>query len=119
MTRNNLLVSALLVVTSAMADQRQTVVIHGDKVDKTVTTITFQGDKAVISFADGSAQTVDRAAFAVYISNLNTTAINTTTVDKKTNGQCHTIDGMKVYKPTRQGIYIKDGKKMVMGRKQR
>ena len=119
MTRNNLLVSALLVVTSAMADQRQTVVIHGDKVDKTVTTIAFQGDKAVISFADGSAQTVDRAAFAVYISNLNTTAINTTTVDKKTNRQCHTIDGMKVYKPTRQSIYIKDGKKMVMGRKQR
>ena len=55
MTRNNLLLSALLVVTSAMADQRQTVVIHGDKVDKTVTTIAFQGDKAVISFADGSA----------------------------------------------------------------
>ena len=77
------------------------------------------GGRLSYSFADGSKQTVDRQAFAVYISNLNTTAINTTTVDKKTNGQCHTIDGMKVDKPARQGIYIKDGKKMVMGRKQR
>ncbi|MCI5915941.1 MAG: hypothetical protein MRZ57_00530 [Bacteroidales bacterium] len=119
MTRNNLLLSALLVVTSAMADQRQTVVIHGDKVDKTVTTIAFEGDKAVISFADGSKQTVDRQAFAVYISNLNTTAVNTTAVDKKTGSQCHTIDGMKMDKPSRQGIYIKDGKKIIMGRKQR
>ena len=102
-----------------MAGQRQAVVVHGDKANKTVATSAVDGDKAVISFADGSAQTVDRAAFAVYNSNHNTTAINTTTVDKKTNGQCHTIDGMKVYKPTRQGIYIKDGKKMVMGRKQK
>ena len=119
MTRNNLLVSALLVVTSAMADQRQTVVIHGNKVDKTVTTIAFQGDKAVLTFADGNTQTVDRSAFAVYISNINTTAIKNTTVGKNIIGQCHTIGGIKVDNPTHKGVYIKDGKKIVRGKEGR
>lgn len=112
MIRKLLLFATLSVATSAMADQKQTVVIHGDKVDKTVRTIAFQDDKAIITFADGNRQTVDRSAFAVYISNINTTAIGKTTVGKKASGQCYTIDGVKVDKPTRKGVYIKDGKKI-------
>ena len=112
MIRKLLLFATLSVATSAMADQKQTVVIHGDKVDKTVRTIAFQDDKAIITFADGNSQTVDRSAFAVYISNINTTAIGKTTVGKKASGHCYTIDGVKVDKPTRKGVYIKDGKKI-------
>ena len=119
MIRKLLLFAAMSLAASAMADQKQTVVIQGGKVDNSVRKIAFQGDKAVLTFADGNTQTVDRSAFAVYISNINTTAIQGTTVGKNGTGQCHTIDGLKVYKPTRQGIYIKDGKNMEMGRKRR
>ena len=119
MIRKLLLFAALSVAASAMADQKQTVVIQGGKVDNTVRKIAFQGDNAVITFADGNTQTVDRSAFAVYISNINTTAIKGTTVGKNITGQCHTIGGVKVDKPTHKGVYIKDGKKIVKGKEGR
>ena len=119
MIRKILLFTALSVAASAMADQKQTVVIQGGKVDNTVRKIAFQGDNAVITFADGNTQTVDRSAFAVYISNINTTAIKNTTVGKNVTGQCHTIGGIKVEKPTHKGVYIKDGKIIVKGKEGR
>ena len=119
MIRKILLFAALSVAASAMADQKQTVVIQGGKVDNTVRKIAFQGDNAVITFADGNTQTVDRSAFAVYISNINTTAIKGTTVGKNITGQRHKIGGVKVDKPTHKGVYIKDGKKIVKGKEGR
>ena len=119
MIRKLLLFAALSLAASAMADQKQTVVIQGGKVDNSVRKIAFQGDKAVLTFADGNTQTVDRSAFAVYISNINTTAIKGTTVGKNVTGQCHTIDGIKVDNPTHKGVYIKDGKKIVRGKEGR
>ena len=119
MIRKLLFFAALSVAASAMADQKQTVVIQGGKVDNSVRKIAFQGDKAVLTFADGNTQTVDRSAFAVYISNINTTAIKGTTVGKNITGQCHTIGGVKVDNPTHKGVYIKDGKKIVKGKEGR
>ena len=119
MIRKLLLFAAMSLAASAMADQKQTVVIQGGKVDNSVRKIAFQGDKAVLTFADGNTQTVDRSAFAVYISNINTTAIKNTTVSKNVTGQCHTIDGIKVDNPTHKGVYIKDGKKIVRGKEGR
>ena len=119
MIRKILLFAALSVAASAMADQKQTVVIQGGKVDNTVRKIAFQGNNAVITFADGNTQTVDRSAFAVYISNINTTAIKSRTVGKNITGQCHTIGGVKVDKPTHKSVYIKDGKKIVKGKEGR
>ena len=58
MIRKLLLFAALSVAASAMADQKQTVVIQGGKVDNSVRKIAFQGDKAVLTFADGNTQTV-------------------------------------------------------------
>ena len=119
MIRKLLLFAAMSLAASAMADQKQTVVIQGGKVDNSVRKIAFQGGKAVLTFADGNTQTVDRSAFAVYISNINTTAIKNTTVGKNITGQCHTIDGIKVDNPTHKGVYIKDGKKIVRGKEGR
>ena len=119
MIRKLLLFAAMSLAASAMADQKQTVVIQGGKVDNSVRKIAFQGDKAVLTFADGNTQTVDRSAFAVYISNINTTAIKGTTVGKNVTGQCHTIGGIKVDKPAHKGVYIKDGKKIVRGKEGR
>lgn len=119
MIRKLFLFAAMSLAASAMADQKQTVVIQGGKVDNSVRKIAFQGDKAVLTFADGNTQTVDRSAFAVYISNINTTAIKNTTVGKNVTGQCHTIGGIKVDNPTHKGVYIKDGKKIVRGKEGR
>ena len=119
MIRKLLLFAALSVAASAMADQKQTVAIQGGKVDNSVRKIAFLGGKAVLTFADGNTQTVDRSAFAVYISNINTTAIKNTTVGKNVTGQCHTIGGIKVDNPTHKGVYIKDGKKIVKGKEGR
>ena len=79
MTRKHLLTLVLAVVfcLPMMADKVQTITINGQAVEKTVVSLTFEGDNVVLHFADQTTQSADMDGVVVVFSDaVLPTAIN-------------------------------------------
>lgn len=101
----------LLSALTCHADQKQTVVVNGSQVQKSVKNISFQGTNVILTYADGSTQTADRSAFLIRIKGISTTGISKPKATNNTNEKCYSVDGKRISKPTQNGIYIKEGSK--------
>lgn len=96
------------------AGQKQVVVIDGNRVDKNVKTVSYQGTKVHITYSDGTTQTADRSAFAIYIKNMAATAVTMPKVERAGNGKCYTVDGKAAGKASHRGVVIQGNKKRVV-----
>ena len=104
----------VLSVFHAYADQKQIVVVDGNYVGKSVSNVTFQGTKANITYSDGSMQTVDRSAFAIYINGIAATAVEKPKVNSGVQEKHYTIDGKALGNVQHKGVVIKGKKKHVV-----
>lgn len=103
----------LLSVLTCHADQKQTVVVNGSQVKKSVKNISFQGTNVILTYVDGSTQTADRSAVKINFKGIATTGISASKAEKKHSNQCYSLDGKRLSQPFKKGTYIKDGKKII------
>lgn len=101
---------ALAVSASAYAqDVKQVVTINGTANEKTVQTITFEGDNVSLLYSDGTSETADMEAVAISFE-YETTAITVSSVSE--NGEAkkiYDINGRQVRSTLDalpQGVYI-------------
>lgn len=113
-----LLACSLLATLAAQADGgvRQTVTIGGQTVAGTVTKITFDGDNAVLTFADNTTRTA--APEQVNISFIyDVTAIERVAASDVAKGPVYTLQGQYVGQDVThlaKGVYIVEGKKFIV-----
>lgn len=119
MNRFFLVLFAALLASSAMADNKQTVVIDGHGVDKTVKQITFNGDNVVLTFTDESTLTEDMSLVKMSFAYGPATGITSAekTFPQALKGNVYNLNGQLVGTSTKglgKGIYIVDGKKLII-----
>lgn len=107
----------VLLSTAAMADNKQTVTIDGSPVSKTVSEITFNGDKVTLSYVDGTDDTQDMSLVKLSFAYTTTGISNIETNNKVLAGKVFNLNGQLVGTSTQnlnKGIYIVNGKKVII-----
>lgn len=103
---------------NVLADTDQDVIIAGNMVEKSVTSLSFEGDNAVVTFAEGDQQTVDMGELSITLSYSEQTAIESVAIDTApTTGKIFNVAGQYVGNVTKtlgKGLYIIDGKKIIV-----
>ena len=103
---------------NVLADNRQTVTVNGQPVDKTVKEITFNGDNVILLFSDNSTQTEDMSLVQLAFSYGPATGINQLeTVQEALQGKVYNLNGQLVgdsIDGLAKGIYIVNGKKVII-----
>lgn len=119
MNRFYLFVLAALLSANVLADNKQTVTINGQTVDKTVSEITFDGDNVTLSYSDGTSATEDMSLVKLAFAYDNTTdGIGQVETAKQTlQGKVFNLNGQLVGSSTEglaKGVYIVNGKKVII-----
>lgn len=96
---------------SMQAENVQTLTINGEKVEKQVARITFEGDNVVLAFSDKTTQTADMESVILSFVPQDLTAIGTI---QNPVGKTLSIDGLEP--GTEVLIYNAEGKKMLSAR---
>ena len=110
---------AALFSTYGWADNKQTVTINGQSVNKTVTEITFNGDNLTLTYSDGTSEESDMSFVKLAFSyDTNSTGINQVeTVKQSLHGKVFNLNGQFIGTSTEglaKGIYIVNGKKVII-----
>lgn len=117
MNRFYLLLLAGLLAVNVMADNKQTLTINGTPVDKNVEAMSFDGDDVILSYSDGSSDKEDMSWVNLAFE-YETTGIGQVEVANKVlNGNVYNLNGQLMGNSTvglRKGIYIVNGKKIVV-----
>ena len=105
--------------TYVWADNKQTLTINGQSVDKTVAEITFNGDNVILSYSDGTSAESDMAFVKLAFSYETTpTGINQVeNVKQSLQGKVFNLNGQFVGTSTEglaKGVYIVNGKKVII-----
>ena len=98
----------LTFVMSAQAGNVQTLTINGEKVEKLVARITFEGDEAVLTFSDQTVQKADMESVKLSFAPEDLTAIGTI---KNAVNKTFSIEGLEP--GTEIIIYNADGKQVM------
>jgi len=113
-----ILIAALLpmMCLQMQADNVQTVVVNGAKVEQFATQLTFDGDQLTLLFDDGSQLTTDLEQMKITFSDDTSDNIEPTTVadSDERNTPVYDLRGQKVGEkqlPQQKGIYIIGKKK--------
>ena len=119
MNRFFLALFASLLASYAMADGKQTLMVDGHSLDKTVSQITFDGDDVVLVFADETTQTTDMSLVKMVFTYDSSTGISPMERTKplSQNGKVYNLNGQFVGTTTKglsKGIYIVNGKKWIV-----
>ena len=101
----------LSVAFTAQAGNVQTLVINGEKVEKVVARITFEGDNVVLTFSDQTAQTADMENVKLSFTPEDLTAIGTI---RNAVNKTFSIEGLEP--GTEIIIYNTDGKQVLTAR---
>ena len=101
----------LTVAFTAQAQKVQTLVINGEKVEKVVARITFEGDNVVLTFSDQTVQTADMENVVLSFTPEDLTAIGTI---KNAVNKTFSIEGLEP--GTEIIIYNTDGKQVLTAR---
>lgn len=116
MKKTYLVLLAGMLSTVAYADNKQTVKIDGNVIDKVVTEITFEGDDVVLNYADNTSETKDMSL--VTLSFGGTTGINHVEKTTKTwNGKVYNLNGQLVgtsVERLSKGVYVINGQKLIV-----
>ena len=103
---------AALFSTYGWADNKQTVTINGQSINKTVTEITFNGDNLTLTYSDGTSEESDMS-FVKLAFSYDTNS----TVKQSLEGKVFNLNGQFVGTSTEglaKGIYIVNGKKVII-----
>ncbi len=99
----------------AMADGGQKVSIGGRTVEKNVTRIEFRGDNVILTYDDASTQTADMSEVEIQFD--NATHVNSVSAQPKQayppGKPTYSLAGQRVKNPSK-GIYVQDGKKVIV-----
>lgn len=98
----------LSVAFTAQAGNVQTLVINGEKVEKVVARITFEGDNVVLTFSDQTAQTADMESVKLSFTPEDLTAIGTI---RNAVNKTFSIEGLEP--GTEITVYNADGKQVL------
>ena len=113
------LVVAAVFSTYVWADNKQTITINGQSVDKIVTEITFNGDNLTLTYSDGTSEESDMSFVKLAFSyDTNPTGINQVEAVKQSlQGKVFNLNGQFIGTSTEglaKGIYIVNGKKVII-----
>lgn len=110
---------ASLLASYAMADNKQTLMVDGHSLDKTVAQITFDGDDVVLAFTDDTSLTEDMSLVKMVFTDDSSTGISPVdrTIPLSQKGKVYNLNGQFVGTTTKglgKGIYIVNGKKWIV-----
>ena len=96
---------------------KQTLTVNDEKVERIVSEIRIDGNNAVLTFTDGTTLTADMRLVTITMSYSDVTGVSSLHMtDKDGNVSIYDLQGRKVangQQPKANGIYIKNGKKVV------
>ena len=99
------------------ADNKQTLKIDGQVIDKTITEITFDGDNVTLTYDDETTETQDMSLVKLSFAYITTGISNIETSNKVLAGKVFNLNGQLVGTSTQnlsKGIYIVNGKKVII-----
>lgn len=114
-----LLATAFFTAQAMLADNKvatQEVIVNNQTVAKDVTKITFEGDNAVITFADNTQQTADMESVSINFL-YDTTGLRNVKSDDASQQKVYNLKGQLVNNNTKglkKGVYVVDGKKIII-----
>lgn len=118
MKKTYLVLLACMLSTVAYADNKQTVKIDGNVIDKVVTEITFEGDDVVLNYADNTSETKDMSLVTLSFSYSTTTGISQVEgIKQALQGKVYNLQGQCVGSSLQglsKGVYIINGKKVII-----
>ena len=118
MKKTYLVLLACMLSTVAYADNKQTVKIDGNVIDKVVTEITFEGDDVVLNYADNTSETKDMSLVTLSFSYSTTTGISQVEgIKQSLQGKVYNLQGQCVGSSLQglsKGVYIINGKKVII-----
>ena len=118
MKKTYLVLLAGMLSTVAYADNKQTVKIDGNVIDKVVTKITFEGDDVVLNYADNTSETKDMSLVTLSFSYSTTTGISQVEgIKQALQGKVYNLQGQCVGSSLQglsKGVYIINGKKVII-----
>ena len=113
-----LLFLAAMLSVATFADNKQTVMIDGQVIDKTVTEITFDGDNVVLQYSDNTSDQADMSLVTLSFSYSTTTGISQVEgIKKALQGKVYNLQGQCVGSSLQglsKGVYIINGKKVII-----
>lgn len=119
MNRFFLVLFAALLASPTMADTKQTVVVSGQPVGKTVKQITFDGDNVVLTYTDDTSQAEDMSLVKISFAYGETTGVNQVenVLPVLQQGRVYNLNGQFLGNTTEgldKGVYIVNGKKFIV-----
>lgn len=117
MKKAYLLLLAGMLSTAVFADNKQTVKIDGQVIEKTISEITFDGDNVVLHYADNTSDPADMSLVTLSFSYTTTGISQVEGIKKALQGKVYNLLGQCVGKsPTglSKGVYIINGKKVII-----
>ena len=117
MKKAYLLFLAVMLSVATFADNKQTVKIDGQVIDKTVTEITFDGDNVVLHYADNTSEPADMSRVTLSFSYTTTGISQVEGIKKALRGKVYNLQGQFVGSSLQglsKGVYIINGKKVII-----
>lgn len=117
MKKAYLLLLAGMLSTAVFADNKQTVTIGGQVIEKTISEITFDGDNVVLHYADNSSDQADMSQVTLSFSYTTTGISQVEGIKKALQGKVYNLQGQFVGSSLQglsKGVYIINGKKVII-----
>lgn len=117
MKKAYLLLLAGMLSTAVFADNKQTVKIEGQVIEKTISEITFDGDNVVLHYADNTSATEDMSLVTLSFSYTTTGISQVEGIKKALQGKVYNLQGQFVGSSLQglsKGVYIINGKKVII-----
>lgn len=117
MKKAYLLFLAVMLSTAVFADNKQTVKIDGQVIEKTISEITFDGDNVVLHYADNTSDPADMSLVTLSFSYTTTGISQVEGIKKALQGKVYNLQGQFVGSSLQglsKGVYIINGKKVII-----
>ena len=109
---------ACMLTTAVYADNRQTVKVDGQVIDKTITEITFEGDNVTLNYTDNTSDTMDMSLVSLSFVYGESAGIGQVEqLQKALQGKVYNLNGQLVGNSVEglsKGVYIVNGKKVII-----
>lgn len=117
MKKAYLLLLAGMLSTAVFAGSKQTVKIDGQLIEKTVSEITFDGDKVVLQYADNTSDQADMSLVTLSFTYQTTGISQVEDIKKALQGKVYNLQGQYVGSSLQglsKGAYMINGKKVII-----
>lgn len=117
MKKAYLLLLAGMLSTAVFADNKQTVKIDGQVIEKTISEITFDGDNVVLHYADNTSDPADMSLVTLSFTYQTTGISQVEGIKKALRGKVYNLQGQYVGSSLQglsKGVYIINGKKVII-----